>query len=51
MWHCVHAEDEARQFWRQIVIAVKYMHMHNIAHRDLKVRPQAVRAVRVVVKE
>lgn len=29
-------EDEARQFWRQIVMAVKYMHTHNIAHRDLK---------------
>jgi len=30
------SEDEARLFWRQIVIAVKYMHSRNIAHRDLK---------------
>jgi len=43
-------EDEARLFWRQIVIAVKYMHSRNIAHRDLKVRLTNVYASACVPK-
>ncbi|KAL6057916.1 Serine/threonine-protein kinase MARK2 [Balamuthia mandrillaris] len=30
------SEDEARIFWRQMLLAVNYMHQRNVVHRDLK---------------
>lgn len=30
-------EPEAKRIFRQIVYAVRYLHQHNVVHRDLKV--------------